>query len=83
MESESEVTQLCPTLCDPMDCSLPGSPIPGILQAKSVLLRLLEKIRLWILAFYYGVPLCSFSLHPWDLQGFSNVYLTPSIFGSF
>ena len=23
---ESEVTQSCPTLCDPMDCSLPGSP---------------------------------------------------------
>ena len=29
----SEVTQSCPTLCDPMDCSLPGSSIPGILQA--------------------------------------------------
>ena len=26
---ESEVTQLCPTLCDPMDCSLPGSPSMG------------------------------------------------------
>ena len=24
-ESESEVTQLCPILCDPMECSLPGS----------------------------------------------------------
>ena len=23
--------QSCPTLCDPMDCSLPGSPVPGIL----------------------------------------------------
>ena len=33
-ESESEVTQLCPTLCDPMDCSLPGSSIRGILQAR-------------------------------------------------
>ena len=29
----SEVIQLCPTLCNPMDCSLPGSSIPGILQA--------------------------------------------------
>ena len=28
------VTQLCPTLCDPMDCSLPGSSVPGILQAR-------------------------------------------------
>ena len=33
-ESESEVTQSCPTLCDPMDCSLPGSSIHGIFQAR-------------------------------------------------
>ena len=26
--------QLCPTLCDPIDSSPPGSPIPGILQAR-------------------------------------------------
>ena len=32
-ESESEVTQSCPTLCDPMDCSLPGSSLHGISQA--------------------------------------------------
>ena len=30
---ESEVTQLCPTLSDPMDCSLPGSSVHGIFQA--------------------------------------------------
>ena len=30
----SEVTQSCPTLCDPMDCSPPGSSIRGILQAR-------------------------------------------------
>ena len=34
IESESEVTQLCPTLHDPMDCSPPGSSIHGILQAR-------------------------------------------------
>ena len=28
-ENGREVTQLCPTLCDPMDCSLPGSSIHG------------------------------------------------------
>ena len=28
--------QLCPTLCDPIDSSSPGSPIPGILQARSL-----------------------------------------------
>ena len=34
LESEREVTQSCPTLCDPMDCSLPGSSLHGILQAR-------------------------------------------------
>ena len=28
--------QSCPTLCDPMGCSLPGSPVPGILQARTL-----------------------------------------------
>ena len=31
---ESEVAQSCPTLCDPMDCGLPGSSIHGIFQAR-------------------------------------------------
>ena len=38
--------QLCPTLCDPMYCSPPGSPIPGILQA-----RILE----WVAIFFSNV----------------------------
>ena len=33
VESESEVAQSCPILCDPMDCSPPGSSIHGIFQA--------------------------------------------------
>ena len=33
-ESESEVAQLCPTLLDPMDCSLPGSSVHGIFQSR-------------------------------------------------
>ena len=32
--SESEVAQSCLTLCNPMDCSLPGSPVCGIFQAR-------------------------------------------------
>ena len=28
--------QLCPTLCDPIDGNPPGSPIPGILQARTL-----------------------------------------------
>ena len=34
VKSESEVTQSCPTLSDPMDCSFPGSSVQGILQAR-------------------------------------------------
>ena len=34
------VTQLCPTLCNPMDCSPPGSSVPGILQ---------ERILEWVI----------------------------------
>ena len=33
LKSESEVAQSCPTLCDPMDCSLPGSSVHGIFPA--------------------------------------------------
>ena len=31
---KSEVAQLCPILCDLADCSLPGSSVHGILQAR-------------------------------------------------
>ena len=34
VKSESEFAQSCPTLCDPMDCSPPGSSIHGIFQAR-------------------------------------------------
>ena len=34
VKSESEVAQSCPTLSDPMDCSLPGSPVHGNFQAR-------------------------------------------------
>ena len=34
VKSESEVAQSCPALSDPMDCSLPGSSIHGIFQAR-------------------------------------------------
>ena len=33
-KDESEVAQSCPTLCDPIDCSLPGSSVHGIFQAR-------------------------------------------------
>ena len=32
----AKLIQSCPTLCDPMDGSPPGSPVPGILQARTL-----------------------------------------------
>ena len=32
----AKLLQSCPTLCDPIDGSPPGSPIPGILQARTL-----------------------------------------------
>ena len=40
-ESESELTQSCPTLCDPMDYSLPGSSVHRILH-----IRILESVAI-------------------------------------
>ena len=34
VKGESEVAQLCPTLSDPKDCSLPGSSVHGVFQAR-------------------------------------------------
>ena len=41
VKSESEVAQSCPTLRDPMDCSLGGSSVHGIFQA-----RILERVAI-------------------------------------
>ena len=49
-ETESEVTQSCPTLSNPMDCSLPGSSTHGIFQA-----RVLES---GAIAFSLGIVKC-------------------------
>ena len=61
-ENESEVAQSYPTLCDPMDCSLPGSSVHGIVQARvlewvaisfstydsidTIIIAILQKIKL-------------------------------------
>ena len=68
VKSESEVAQSCLTLRDPMDCSLPGSSIHGIFQA-----RVLE----WGAIALSGVDLhhkfnttgCLFTIKPGYLQG--------------
>ena len=56
VKSESEVTQSCPTVSDPMDCSLPGSSVYGIFQA-----RVVE----WVaIAFSVPLPHMHNILHP-------------------
>ena len=49
-DHESEVTQSCPTLCDPVDCSPPGSPVRGILQAR---------VREWVAISFSRGSYCS------------------------
>ena len=60
VKSESEVAQWCPTLRDRMDCSLPGSSVHGIFQA-----RVLE----------WGATAFSNKLHPTLLQLILYLYL--------
>ena len=68
VKSESEVAQSCPTLSNPMDCSLPGSSLHGIFQA-----RVLE----WgAIAFSKNGPkhttnTCTRGVGPTDNQNFS------------
>ena len=56
VKSESEVTQSCPTLSDPMDFSLPGSSIHGIFQA-----RVLE----WVAIAFSMPALSTLLIHYW------------------
>ena len=66
VKSESEVTQSCPTLSDPMDCSPPGSSIHGIFQA-----RVLE----WgAIAFSIDLYI-SFKLQFFDMLTWEDIFL--------
>ena len=75
--------QLCLTLCDPTDGSPPGSPVPGILQARTlecvaisffnackwkVKVKSLSHVRLWR---PHGLQPTRL-LHPWDFPGKST-----------
>ena len=59
---ESEVAQSCPTLSDPMDCSLPGSSVHGILQA-----RVLEWVVIAFSETNFASRINVPSLFPWHL----------------
>jgi len=57
VKSESEVAQSCPTLSNPMDCSLPGSSIHGTFQA-----RVLEWIAIAFSSVYNEQPFKSYRM---------------------
>ena len=59
-ESESEVAQLCPTLCDPVDCSPTGSSVHGILQAR-IMEWVAISLRLLIFLLAILIPACASS----------------------
>ena len=78
VKSESEVAQSCPTLQDPMDCSLPGSSVHGIFQA-----RVLEwgaiAFSVWIYSYLncnekVHIPLPGFTFY---LQDYTSIYVYP------
>ena len=73
--------QSCPTLCNPIDGSPPGSAIPGILQARTLewvaisfssawkwKVKVKSLSRVWLLA----TPWIAAYLHPWDFPGKST-----------
>ena len=64
VKSESEIAQSCPTLSDPMDCSLPGSSVHVIFQARvlewgaiafsDVYLNVVKRVCFILCDFYYN-----------------------------
>ena len=72
VKHESEVAQLCPTLHDPMGCSLPGSSVHGIFQARALewgaiaffSLSLQPRASLFSCRPGNGTPRLGFQVHP-------------------
>ena len=73
--------QLCPTLCDPIDGSLPGSSIPGILQARTLewvaipfssAWKWKVKVKMLSRIWPSETPWTAAFLHPWDFPGKST-----------
>ena len=59
VKSESEFTQSCLTLSDPMDCSLPGSSIHGIFQERvpgNIYLNLMNLLTLRVVELWSELP---------------------------
>ena len=81
VKSESEVAQSCPTLCDPMDCSLPGSSAHGIFQARVLEWRAIafSNPRGWIPKFVFIHPFIKFLLSTCNVTGGDAAVMTKDI----
>ena len=81
-QNAAKSLQSCPTLCDPMDCSLPGFSIPGILQARTLEWVAISFSNAWKGKVKVKSVMSNSSrphglqptrlLHPWDLPGNST-----------
>ena len=68
------VAQSCLTLCDPMDCGLPGSPVHGILQARILEWHLLQRI-VPTQELNLGLLYCRWILSLLSYQGILCIYI--------
>ena len=69
----AKLLQSCPTLCDPTDSSLPGSPIPGILQARTLEWVAISFSNAW----KWKVKVKSLRLSTWKLYSRVQLLATP------
>ena len=76
MKQSALSAQLCQTICDPMDCSPPGSSVHGILQARILQWAAIPK---WVASpgdsspgVHLGLAYCKRTLHCRTRQGDSN-----------
>ena len=81
VKSESQVAQSCPTLSDPMDCSLPGSSIHGIFQARVLEWGAVAFSDIYVLIYDICSPVnwktwhSSFTLEVWSFFSFPIFWL--------
>ena len=78
--ADAKLSQLCPTLCDPIDGSPPGSPIPGIFQARTLEYVAISFSNVWKEKWKWSLSVVSNSswlhglqptrlLRPWNVSG--------------
>ena len=73
LRSLAKSLQLCPTLCDPRDGSPPGSPVPGILQARTLEWLAISFSNAW----KWKVKVKSLRLSTWKLYSRVRLFATP------